>query len=196
MNTIISGIATHKIEAIYCIIYNGIFLTTTMERYVKEQFTKAIELCGDIQECENLKDFMQDMIDEDIPLAAKETPTHLLKFIQNAAYNTRFSTELRECLISVLYSRYTSLSDIADQATLFHLRKLRIRYDEQTEMIRKKNERNEELENLLDEHTEMIRKKNERIEELENLLDEQNEMIRKKNERIKEVENLIDEYVK
>lgn len=90
-----------------------------MEPSVKTAFTKAIAICGEKSEYENVKDFMQDMIDEDVSLASKDTPVHLLRFIQTAAYNQQFSEDFRECMSNVLFLR-----EIEDKATMFHLRKL------------------------------------------------------------------------
>jgi hypothetical protein len=108
-----------------------------MERSVKAAFTKAISICGDDPAYENVKDFMQDMIDEDVSLAAKDTPVHLLRFIQTAAYNTRFREDFRECMADVLFQR-----EIDDKATMFHLRKLIV-------LNHQKDERINELEKKL-----------------------------------------------
>ena len=102
-----------------------------MELYVKEQFTKAIAICGDKPEYENVKDFMQDMIDDNVAMAAKDTPVHMLKFMQTAAYNPQFTEEFRECMENVLYMR-----EIDDKATMFHMRKLRNVCSRQSELIK------------------------------------------------------------
>lgn len=115
-----------------------------MEPYVKEQFTKAIAICGDKPEYENVKDFMQDMIDENIAMKAKDTPTHMLKFLHNAAYNQKFSLEFRDCIQNVVFER-----QIDDQATTFLVRKLRILCDTREEDIKKKDERIRDLEELV-----------------------------------------------
>ena len=94
-----------------------------MEFYVKDQFTKAIALC-DTPDYENIKDFMQDMIDENVAMAAKDTPLHLLRSLHAAAYNPQFSKEFRDCVQNVIYAR-----DINDLATKFLVRKLRAMCD-------------------------------------------------------------------
>lgn len=102
-----------------------------MEQSVKTAFTKAIAICGEKPEYENVKDFMQDMIDEDVSLASKDTPVHLLKFIQTAAYNQQFSADFRECMETVLFVR-----PIEDQASMFHIRKLIVLNNKKDERIR------------------------------------------------------------
>lgn len=116
-----------------------------MEPYVKEQFTKAITICGDKPEYENVKDFMQDMIDYNVAMKSKDTPTHMLKFLHNAAYNQKFSVEFRDCIQNVVFER-----QIDDQATMFLVRKLRIMCDTREEDIKKKDERIHELESELE----------------------------------------------
>jgi hypothetical protein len=102
-----------------------------MEPSVKTAFTKAIAICGDDPVYENVKDFMQDMIDEDVSLASKDTPVHLLKFIQTAAYNHQFSSDFRECMETVLFVR-----PIDDKASMFHIRKLIVLNNKKDERIR------------------------------------------------------------
>jgi hypothetical protein len=112
-----------------------------MEQSVKTAFTKAIAICGVEPVYENIKEFMQDMIDEDVSLASKDTPVHLLKTIQSAAYNKRFSEDFRKCMSDVLFSR-----EIEDKATMFHIRKLIVLNNQKDEQIRELEEKIHELE--------------------------------------------------
>jgi hypothetical protein len=159
-----------------------------MESYVKEQFTKAIAICGDKPEYENVKDFMQDMIDENIAMKAKDTPSHMLKFLHNAAYNQKFSLEFRDCIQNVVFER-----QIDDQATTFLVRKLRILCDTREEDIKKKDERIHELE------SEQLRKSEfKSICVAEELVDELKKRLEENEKRIKvcELEELVDELEK
>jgi len=149
--------------------------TTAMESYVKEQFTKAIVMCGDKPEYENVKDFMQDMIDEDIAMKANDTPTHLLKFLHNAAYNPLFSDEFRDCIQNVIYAR-----DIDDMATKFLVRKLRIMCDTREGDIKKKDEQIRELEELVGE----LELRLEKIREINDKLTDQNDTLQKQNDTL------------
>jgi len=180
-----------------------------METYVKDQFTKAIAICRDKPEYENVKDFMQDMIDENIAMKAKDTPTHLLKFLHNAAYNQKFSVEFRDCIQNVVFER-----NIDDQATTFLVRKLRILCDTREEDIKKKDERIHELESevekKIDDRSELIKDKAEQIRMSEfksrgqfgpgDQVDEANRMkrIEENEKRIKvcELEELVSELEK
>jgi predicted RNase H-like nuclease (RuvC/YqgF family) len=141
-----------------------------MESYVKEQFTKAIAICGDKPEYENVKDFMQDMIDENVPMIAKDTPSHLLRFLHNAAYNTHFSEEFRDCIQNVICAR-----EIDDQATKFLVRKLRIICDTREADIKKKDEQIRELEELVGE----LELRVEKMREINDKLTEQNDKLQK-----------------
>ncbi len=148
-----------------------------MESYVKEQFTKAIAMCGDKPEYENVKDFMQDMIDENVAMIAKDTPTHLLKFLHNAAYNTHFSEEFRDCIQNVICAR-----EIDDQATKFLVRKLRIICDTREADIKKKDEQIHELEELVGElelRLEKMREINDKLTDQNDTLQQQNDTLQK-----------------
>ena len=158
-----------------------------MEPYVKDQFTKAIAICGDKPEYENVKDFMQDVIDENIAMKAKDTPSHMLKFLHNAAYNQKFSLEFRDCIQNVVFER-----QIDDQATTFLVRKLRILCDIREEDIKKKDERIHELER------EQLRTSEFKSSVDEELVDELKKRIEENEKRIKvcELEELVDELEK
>ena len=150
-----------------------------MEPYVKEQFTKAIAMCGYNPDYENIKDFMQDMISDNIALAAKDTPIHLLKFIQNAAYNKVFSDEFCECMQNVLFER-----KIEDNATMFHIRKLRNAYIYKSSMLKLKDE---QICGLDIEQSQ----KDERIKDLEKLVDE----LERRVEILRTINNALNEKV-
>jgi cell division protein FtsB len=165
-----------------------------MEPYVKEQFTKAIAMCGDKPEYENVKDFMQDMIDENIAMKAKETPTHMLKFLHNAAYNQKFSLEFRDCIQNVVFER-----QIDDQATTFLVRKLRIICDTREEDIKKKDERIHELEELVSEletRLEKMREINDMVQTENDALREQNDTLQKQARREYGPGEQFDDYMK
>jgi len=156
-----------------------------MEPSVKTAFTKAIAICGEKPEYENVKDFMQDMIDEDVSLASKDTPVHLLRFIQTAAYNQQFSEEFRECMSNVLFLR-----EIEDKATMFHLRKLIV-------LNHQKDERISELEKDMEEQIRMNEFKSKGMFGPGDQVDEYARIKRieetKKDERIRELEELVSE---
>lgn len=165
-----------------------------MESYVKEQFTKAIAMCGDKPDYENVKDFMQDMIDEDIAMKAKDTPTHLLKFLHNAAYNPKFSDEFRDCIQNVIYAR-----DIDDMATKFLVRKLRIMCDSKDEDINKKDEQIRELEELVGElemRVEKMREINDKLQEQNDKLTEQSDKLQKQAKGEYGPGDQVDDYMK
>lgn len=161
-----------------------------MEPYVKDQFTKAIAICGDKPEYKNVKDFMQDVIDKNIAMKAKDTPSHMLKFLHNAAYNQKFSLEFRDCIQNVVFER-----QIDDQATTFLVRKLRILCDTREEDIKKKDERIHELERELENKSE---RQNSNLGVNEELVDELKKRIEENEKRIKvcELEELVDELEK
>lgn len=159
-----------------------------MEPSVKTAFTKAIAICGEKPEYENVKDFMQDMIDEDVSLASKDTPVHLLKFIQTAAYNQQFSEDFRECMSNVLFLR-----EIDDKATMFHLRKLIV-------LNHQKDERICELEKNRELYQEQIRMNEFKSKCMFGPGDQVDEYARlkkmketEKDERIRELEELVSE---
>ena len=165
-----------------------------MEPYVKDQFTKAIAICGDKPEYENVKDFMQDMIDENIAMKAKDTPTHMLKFLHNAAYNQKFSLEFRDCIQNVVFER-----NIDDQATTFLVRKLRIMCDTREEDIKKKDERIHELEELVSElenRVERMREINDMVQTENDTLREQNDTLQKQARREYGPGEQFDDYMK
>ena len=165
-----------------------------MEPYVKEQFTKAIAMCGDKPEYENVKDFMQDMIDENIAMKAKDTPTHMLKFLHNAAYNQKFSLEFRDCIQNVVFER-----QIDDQATTFLVRKLRIMCDTREEDIKKNDERIHELEDLVNElelRVERMREVNEMVQTENDTLREQNDTLQKQAKQEYGPGEQFDDYMK
>lgn len=172
-----------------------------MEPSVKTAFTKAIAICGDDPAYENVKDFMQDMIDEDVSLAAKDTPVHLLRFIQTAAYNTRFSEDFRECMETVLFVR-----PIDDKASMFHIRKLIVLNNQKDERIRELEKKlikgNDECDfangcDILQEQIRMEEFKSKGMFGPGDQVDEYNRLKKiketEKDERIRELEELVNE---
>lgn len=149
-----------------------------MEPYVKTQFTKAIEICDDKPEYENIKDLMQDMINENVAMLAKDTPTYILKTLHNAAYNGNFTPEFRDCIQSVVFSR-----PIDDMATTFLVRKLRIMCDTKEDDIKRMDEKVCELEELVNElemSLERTRVINEQIQTENDRLQQENETLQTK----------------
>lgn len=166
-----------------------------MEPSVKTAFTKAIAICGDDPAYENVKDFMQDMIDEDVSLASKDTPVHLLRFIQTAAYNTRFSEDFRKCMADVLFQR-----EIDDKATMFHLRKLIVLNHQKDERIRELEQKllnEEQYKNDQAEQIRMSEMKSKGMFGPNDQVDEVNRMKRleehRKDDRIQDLEDLVHE---
>ena len=163
-----------------------------MEKSVKTAFTKAIAICGDDPVYENVKDFMLDMIDEDVSLASKDTPVHLLKFIQTAAYNTQFSEDFRKCMADVLFVR-----EIDDKATMFHLRKLIVLNHQKDERISELEKKREQYENDFQEQIHMTEMKSNGKFGPGDQVDEYNRLKRmrekQKDERISELEELVSE---
>jgi hypothetical protein len=106
-------------------------------------------------------------------MKAKDTPTHLLKFLHNAAYNQKFSLEFRDCIQNVIFGR-----EIDDQATTFLVRKLRILCDTREEDIKKKDEKIRELEELTSE----LEIRLEKMREINNTLTDQNDTLRQQND--------------
>lgn len=158
-----------------------------MESSVKTAFTNAIAICGDDNIYENVKDFMQDMIDEDVSLASKDTPVHLLRFIQTAAYNRQFSEDFRKCMADVLFLR-----EIDDKATMFHLRKLIVLNHQKDEHISVLEKRE-----LYQEQIRMNEFKSKGMFGPGDQVDEYNRIKKmketEKDERIRELEELVSE---